>query len=330
MEPHRVECLLVMPDGPARRVGPHGVLIGRHRDCDIVLGDPSASRHHALVRVNADGVEVLALGRTPLKINNKQHDRAYALYDGDVLQLPGLVLTARIALVRLDPSARATYRIERARGGDFGIVHTPFLIGGGKADDLVVKRWPDGALRLHVAQRELYVEATVPKVTRNGVELEVDLPHPLAVDDTVEYRKESFTVRRPIVHDATTAVSPLGDLPTRVQIEMLPRGGRVLFTVGDGVRSLYLADRGLDFVIALVRPPAPYVAGDFIPDDVIRPIVWPRNPGVSRPEINVLISRCRRALVASGLAGPRLIQRADGGGATRFALAPGADVLLGD
>ena len=319
-----------MPDGPARRVGPHGVLIGRHRDCDIVLAEPTASRHHALVRANADGVEVLPLGRTPLQVNNKQHDRACMLRDGDTLQLPGLVLTAQIALVRLDAHARATYRIERARGGDFGIVHTPFVIGGGKEDDLVVKRWPHNALRLHVAQHELFVEATVEKATRNGVELEVDVPHALAVGDTVEYRKESFTVRQAIAHDATTAVSALGDLPTRIQIEMLPRGGRVLFTVGDGVRSVYLADRGLDFVIALIRPPAPYAAGDFIPDDVIRPIVWPRNPGVGRPEINVLISRCRRALVASGLAGPRLIQRADGGGGTRLALAAGAEVLLGD
>jgi hypothetical protein len=49
---------------------------------------------------------------------------------------------------------------------------------------------------------------------------------------------------------------------------------------------------------------------------------------VSRPEINMLISRCRRDLVEAGLAGPRLIERAPGGGGTRLALAPGAEVVM--
>ena len=42
----------------------------------------------------------------------------------------------------------------------------------------------------------------------------------------------------------------------------------------------------------------------------------------------MLISRCRRALVEAGLSGPRLIERAPGGGGTRFALAPGAEVVV--
>jgi hypothetical protein len=129
-------------------------------------------------------------------------------------------------------------------------------------------------------------------------------------------------------HDATTAVASLGDLPTKVVIEMLPRGGRVVFSVDGGERAVYLADRGLDFVTALLRPPAGYAAGDFIPDDVVRVIVWPRDHTVSRPEINMLISRCRRAFVDAGLAGPRLLVRAPGGGGTKLALAPGAEVVV--
>jgi hypothetical protein len=68
------------------------------------------------------------------------------------------------------------------------------------------------------------------------------------------------------------------------------------------------------------------VAGEFIPDDVLRPIVWPRNPNVIRSEINVHITRCRKDLLGAGLPGPRLLQRAPGGGATRLALAPGCTV----
>ena len=81
-------------------------------------------------------------------------------------------------------------------------------------------------------------------------------------------------------------------------------------------------------MMALLRPPAGHAAGEFIPDDVVRAVVWPRNPAVSRPEINTLISRCRRDLVQAGLAGPRLLERAPNGGATRFNLAPRAVIEL--
>ena len=40
----------------------------------------------------------------------------------------------------------------------------------------------------------------------------------------------------------------------------------------------------------------------------------------------MLISRCRKDLVDVGLAGPRLLERAPGGGGTRIALAPNAVV----
>jgi hypothetical protein len=49
---------------------------------------------------------------------------------------------------------------------------------------------------------------------------------------------------------------------------------------------------------------------------------------VSRPEINMLISRCRRDLVDAGLAGPRLIERAPGGGGTRVTLAANAEIVV--
>jgi hypothetical protein len=109
---------------------------------------------------------------------------------------------------------------------------------------------------------------------------------------------------------------------------MLPRGGRVVFTVAGGDHAVYLADRRLDLLIALLRPPEDYKPGDFIPDDVVRQIVWPRNPAITRPEINMLISRCRRDLIQAGLAGPRLLVRAPGGGGTKLALAPDAEVEI--
>jgi hypothetical protein len=314
-------------DGPSRRVGPNGLLIGRKQDCDIVSADPSVSRRHALVRLTTEGAEIVPLGRGPIEVNGKPHDKAIPLSDGDELGVPGLQLSVRIDAQRPDRAVPCAWRLERARGGSFGIVHSPFMIGGGESDDLIVGRWPAQALRLHVAQGELYLEPGVAKVTRNARALEAGAMEQVFVGDTVEFRREAFVIRQ-TARDATTAVASLTHLPSRVLIEILPRGGRVVFATPGGDRAVFLADRRLDLVIALLRPPDGFAAGDFIPDEVVRAIVWPRNPAVTRPEINVLISRCRHDLVEAGLAGARLIERAPGGGGTRLALAPGALVTV--
>jgi hypothetical protein len=313
--------------GPSRRVGPSGLVIGRKQDCDIVSNDPSVSRRHALVRLTTDGAELLPLGRGPVEVNGKSYDRAVALADGDELGVPGLRLNVRIDTQRPDRTVPCHWRLERSRGGSFGVVHSPFMIGGSDSDDLIVKRWPEQALRLHVAQGELYLEPGVAKVTRNALELDAGGMAQLFVGDAVGFRRETFHIRQ-AVRDVTTAVASLNNLPSHVLIEMLPRGGRVVFGTADGDRAVFLADRRLDLVIALLRPPDGFVAGEFVPDHVVGAIVWPRNPAVTRPEINVLISRCRSDLIEAGLAGARLIERAPGGGGTRLALAPGAIVTI--
>jgi len=328
MEVPRVRCVLVVADGPSRRVGPSGVLIGRQHDCDIVATDPSVSRRHALVRLTNDGAELVPLGRAPVEVNGKLFDRAKPLEDGDELALPGLKLTVEITAQKPDANAAPAFRLERPRGGSFGISHSPFVVGGGETDDLIVKRWPPHALYFHVAGGELFVEVSAGKATRNGTEIANETLEPLVVGDELVYRKETFMVAAPRTREATTAIGGLHPLPKRVTVEMLPRGGRVVFAMPDGDHAVFLADRRLDLMIALLRPPAGHKPGDFIPDDVVRAIVWPRNPGVSRPEINMLISRCRRDLVQAGLSGPRLVERAPGGGGTRIALSPDAEVIV--
>lgn len=324
----RHRCFIELPDGPARRVGDAGLVIGRQRDCDIVATDSSVSRRHALVHATPEGIEVVPLGQALIKINGKSHTRAAPLVDGDLLALPGLSLVVRI---ETDPSrdpGTASFRLELGAGGSFGLMHTPFVIGGGDNNDLIMKGWPDPALRFHLAQGELYVEVVAGKARRNRDAMAAGAIEPVTTDDVVEYQRETFRVTYEAGDALTTVHGTLDDVPTRVVIEMLPRGGRVLFTVRDGVHGVFLADRRLDLTIALLRPPAEYRPGDFIPDDVIRSIVWPRNPAITRPEINTLISRCRRDLVAAGLSGSRLLERAQGGGATRLAIAPGAEIEL--
>ena len=322
-----MRCTLDVVDGPSRRVGPSGVLIGRARDCDIVANDPSISRRHALVRLTSDGAEVVPLGRAPIDVNGTASDKPRTLVDGDELRFPGLVLAVAISVPKPDLEARTGFVLERARGGSFGIVHTPFWIGGGDADDLIVKKWPARTLGLHLAQDELFVELLEGDAHRNGESLETGTLETLAIGDHLVCRGEEFVVRQAGTHDTTTAVRG-AELPLRVEIEMLPRGGRVVFVTAAGERPVYLADRRFDLVVALAKPPDGHVAGEFISDDVLRGVVWPRKPSVSRPEINMLISRVRRDLVDAGLAGPRLIERSPTGGGTRLALAPNAEIVM--
>jgi hypothetical protein len=317
--------VVVMSNGLSRRVGPKGLLIGRHRDCDIVIVAPTVSRRHALVRATRDGADLLPLGRVPIEVNGKAADRLRELAHGDTIALPGLTLTVEIVAARSDAT---TFRLER-RGARLTISHSPFAIGGGEMNDLIIKRWPERALHFHVAGRELYVEVLAGKATRNGVDIASESVEPLAIGDVLVYRKEKFVVERPHGDDDTT-VGESTELPRRVDIHMLPRGGRVVFDMPDAPRSVFLSERRLDLVIALLRPPPGHKPGDFIPDEIVSAIVWPREPVVSRQEINVLIGRCRRDLVQAGLAGARLLERAPGGGGTRLALAPGGVVVFAD
>lgn len=318
-----------MPDGPSRRVGPSGLLIGRQKDCDIVALDPSVSRRHALVRITAAGAEVVPLGREPIAINGKPSDKPQLLADGDTLGIPGLTLAVQIEAQAATADGSGGYVLERARGGSFGVAHTPFVIGGGATDDLIVKKWPEALLELHIAQGELFVELRAGKAEHNGEGLEPGVLEPLSVGDELTCLGETFTIHFARGRDAaTTAVSSRSDLPIKVEIELLPRGGRIVFTLAIGERAVYLSDRRFDLMMALLKPPEGQAAGEFVTDDAVRSIVWPRNPGVSRPEINMLISRCRKDLVDAGLAGPRLIERAPGGGGTRITLSPKAVVVV--
>lgn len=323
----RIRCQLVLADGVARRVGPAGLTIGRQPDCDLVTDDPVASRRHALVRLTITGAEVVPLGKGPVEVNGVATTAITALADGDRVAVPGLALAVQVKVARPDPGAGG-FQLVRARGGSFGLGHSPFVVGGGAGDDLVVKRWPPGALRLHQLDGELCVEAVVAGVTIDDAPLAVGEIEAVAPGARIALAGEVFAVACPPGALPVTAEGAARSLPTRVTIETLPRGGRVVFALADGERAVFLADRRLDLVVALARPPSGYDAGDFIPDDVVRGVVWPRNLGVSRQEINMLISRCRRDLVEAGLPGARLLERAPGGGGTRLALAAGATVIM--
>ncbi len=63
------------------------VLVGRSRECDVVLSDPNVSRRHAELRREGRGWEVIDLGSTNgIKVNGRRQDHA-RLKPGDRITL---------------------------------------------------------------------------------------------------------------------------------------------------------------------------------------------------------------------------------------------------
>jgi pSer/pThr/pTyr-binding forkhead associated (FHA) protein len=66
-----------------------GAVIGRSRECDVVLADPNVSRRHAEVRPDGHGRwQVRDLGSTNgVKVNGRRIDGSAPLETGDRLAL---------------------------------------------------------------------------------------------------------------------------------------------------------------------------------------------------------------------------------------------------
>ncbi len=319
-----VRAFLDLPDGMAVRIGFEGLLLGRHRSCDVQLADETASRRHALLRLAGSSVELVVLGQKPVAVNGAPCTTTRELATGDRVQLPGF--EGRVRIERHDVTVPLAHALRRGRDR-FHIHATPFVIGSGATARVVVADWPEHAIRFATAQGELVVELAAPGGTLDGEELAADTPVAVRPGSALGYRGETFVIEAAEAGDASTVVAPAVLAPTSVELQPLPRGGRITFRGGDGDRTVYLPGRRYQLLAALLAPPAPHTAGDYVPDAVVVPLVWDDTDEVGgRQDINVLLTRCRQDLVAAGIAATRLIERAPGGRATRVVLAAGAVV----
>jgi hypothetical protein len=91
LEPHvpvHLRRALVVVDGKRMVVGPGGAVLGRSRDCDIVLSDANVSRHHAEIRPAGDGWTIADLGSTNgVLVNGRRANGAVRLAAGDQVEL---------------------------------------------------------------------------------------------------------------------------------------------------------------------------------------------------------------------------------------------------
>ncbi len=94
-EPHprRASAKLRMA-GRTTIVPAAGAVIGRSRDCDVVVDDPNVSRRHAEVRPSGGSWTVHDLGSTNgIKVNGRRVDGPQSLRAGDSIQLGTATLT---------------------------------------------------------------------------------------------------------------------------------------------------------------------------------------------------------------------------------------------
>jgi pSer/pThr/pTyr-binding forkhead associated (FHA) protein len=82
--------------GRTELIASGGAVLGRSRDCEVVLDDPNVSRHHAEVRPSGGSWIVRDLGSTNgVKVNGRRIQGPQSLKPGDVLEIG----TSRVTFV---------------------------------------------------------------------------------------------------------------------------------------------------------------------------------------------------------------------------------------
>jgi hypothetical protein len=88
VSPQPAARAVLLIEGTRNVVPPAGGVIGRSRECDIVLSDPNVSRRHAELRPSGGGWELIDLGSTNgTRVNHRRVDGRQRLVTGDVLEL---------------------------------------------------------------------------------------------------------------------------------------------------------------------------------------------------------------------------------------------------
>jgi hypothetical protein len=326
----RPQWWLANGDGVRRRVDAGGVLIGRAPRCDLVLRDPKASRSQALVYLDGDEPHLLVLGKGRTRLNGAVAGRETRLAAGDRVSVPGLELELVSSADQADARDGQAWVLDRPGGGLFGVSYGPFVIGGHASDDLQLIGWPDHALTLHPTQGRLHL-ATQVALEVDGIALDPSGLMALLPGSSIVYAGHTLRVVAGGQFGQGSTLTDSGGataLPDRIDLEFLPRGGRLRVHTAGGECCVYLPGQRCDLMALLLRPPDPYRRGEFLDDELLLPRVWP-NQLRTRIDLNTLIYRLRRDLVRAGIDATALIVRAPGGGGTRLGVGDEVAICIG-
>lgn len=316
---------LKVDDGLASRVSAGGLLIGRSPHCDLVLRSEKASRRHALVYLGENGPQLELLG-AKAELNGEPIEGSTALSDGDRIGLPELEVQVKRG-DEVPHEETAVWLLEGPSGALFAVNRYPFRVGGAVEDDVRVEGWPDGVLRLSSHNGRFEAEAD-QEMSVDDVPLTPGEKRPLRVGSRIALNGATVTVATGGELGAGSTIGAEVSGAVEVRLEFLPRGGRLHVSHDGASHTVYLSDRRCDLIAVLLQPPDPFKAGDFVDDTQIITRVWGAKSHSDRTHLNVLLHRVRKDFDRAGLDGGLLLERTEGGGATRFLLLPGTTVRL--
>lgn len=324
----RPRCWVHRADGASLLVRGRTLMFGRRLDCDIVLDDPRASQCHSLLTPTLEGLELIAIGRNPTKLNGTAITGRTLLSDGDELEMPGGSFRVEVGVER--GFAVQAWWLEHPDGQRYAIRQLPYTVGGGSGDHLRVPGWPPGALTFHVAQGALAMEFAA-EGTLNGEHLLAGAVEACESGDLIAVARTAIRVQaaEPEERHSTVLVSAQPEIAA-VVFTFMPNGGRVSISYGAGDPPVVvqLSELRARLVAVLLAPPGGYEAGDDVPDEVLVKSIWPGQPGRGRVDLNVLLHRTRKDLLKAGLNPTRVLERARKGGSARFRLGRGARVTV--
>ena len=318
-------------------VGPEGVRIGRDPSrCRIVIPDVPENcmvgREQAFVVPDQGRLMLINLGSNPTYIQGEAVTGSVDLDDGAVLQFEESPVAVAVTGSKAEvspPRRKVAWRLDGGTGQTYGIVGTPFSVGGGAGDQLHVDGWPEGSLRFLLAQDALYLEAGRP-VLCNGDPVPEDAPRSLNHGDKIEHEGRTFVVLAMAAGGgpATTVVKARETLPVEVELHYLPRGANLVVKFINATHNAVLTEKQTDLAGALLQPRHGVKAGEYIEDQELLDRIWPRDFDKTQKTLNLLVHQLRSRLVESELDGNVIIAKPRGHGATRFTLAQGAKVRV--
>jgi hypothetical protein len=334
MDGFTTRCWLEHEDGRRWEVGQRGLLIGRSAAADIQLTEPAVSRRSAFAYLDADGVQLVKIGRNPVEVNGALLREDRTLAQDDRIGLLGIEL--RVQMERREPSAGTGWALRHRamEPGGRTVVFTPlplgpFTVGGDGEDGLIVPGWLPGAIRLDPALPAGWRAQLGPGVTLNGRTPPKDLTHTLQSGDELAWQGTRLRLVDMESAQQTTMGDDAPPEPWHVELQPVPpAGGQVTIRLGARERTIWLPGLRFDLMQVLLVPQADEVAGEPVQDAVVLSRVWGRLAPKDPKAVNTLVKRLRKDLEKGGLDARTLVERAHG--RTRFVLAPGAAVILAD
>jgi hypothetical protein len=326
-------CWLEAQDGKRIPIGPRGLIIGRSLASDVMLTDAAASRRSAFVYRDLEGLWLVKVGRSSIKVDGAELEDTRKLQPGDVIHFPGVSFVVHSDD---DPAlGSASWALRRETAPPdldtlprvLPLGDQPFTVGGSPDDHLRIPSWPPALVRLEPLPSGGWQAALREGVSIDGSPVQAALTRSLGADARIGYARVVYRLVEVAATQRDTQHQLPVELPTRVLLQpLVPSGGSITLFFGTTEVTTWIPGVRYDVLQALLDPPAPYSPGDPLPDAVLMPRVWGRSLPTDRKAVTTVLKRLRRDLDKAGLPGSLLVDRSQG--RSRFRLGEGANVEL--